>query len=89
MTIHFKRATDGEIQVAVDGLDRCSFFDERDQCRAVEVGCSCCDKMFVEELGAAKVKLRERRPLLCLACDQEALRVALSGITIHIGWFWG
>lgn len=89
MTIHFKRATEEEIQIAVDGLDRCSFFAERDNLMAVEVGCSCCDKMFVEELGAAKVRLRGRRPFLCLACDQEALRVALSGVTIHIGWSWG
>jgi hypothetical protein len=87
MTIHFKRATDEEIAIAVDGLDRCSFFGERDQCRTVEVGCSCCDKMFVEELGAAKQKLRQRRPFLCLACDQEASGLAFTGVTIKIGWF--
>ncbi len=89
MTSHFKRKTDEEIQVVLAALDRCSFFDERDQCRTVEVGCCWCDKMFAEELEAAKVKVRERSQFLCLACDPGSRGAALWGLTVRLRWGTG
>lgn len=86
MTTHFKRQTDEEILTALAGLDRCSFFDERDQCRTVKLGCSCCDETFTEELRAARGKVLERRPLLCLSCDPKANETAFWGLTVRLGW---
>ncbi len=86
MTCYFKRVTAEEIEVAIAGLDRCSFHDHRDGCRTVNVGCSCCDKEFSEELEAAKNNVRNRRPFLCLSCDPAADKYAFTGVTVEFGW---
>lgn len=87
MTCYFERQTEDQIGEAIAGLERCSFFDERDQCRTVVLGCSCCDMPFFEELEAAKKKVSERCPLLCLACDPDASKPGFAGVTVQLGWF--
>lgn len=89
MTCYFERVTEGHIVVAIAGLERCSFYDERDDCRTVVVGCSCCGAPFSEELEAAKEKVNEREPFLCLECDPSATVPAFERITMQPGWLSG
>ena len=84
-TCYFERQTDEQIAVAVAGLEKCSFVDERDGCRTVALGCSCCDDTFLELLEVAKKKVVGRRPLLCIECDPRAVEPAFSSLTDKFG----
>jgi len=40
--------------------------------------------MFVEELGAAKAKVLDRRPFLCLECDPAGLVVPVHEVVVLV-----
>lgn len=75
-----------QLDIMLAGLERCSFYDFREGCRIVEVGCKRCGRIFDEELEAAKDKVSRGRDLLCLSCDPDALNSAVSAVVVRVGW---
>ncbi len=79
--IYSRRRIYSRSEVAIAGLERCSYYDHNDRTRVVEVGCRKCGVPFLEELEAAKQKVTGGLSMLCLSCDDDAGVVSCVRIT--------
>ncbi len=86
MTYCYSGMTYHQVDVAIEGLIGCSYFDHKEGLRVVKVDCTECGSEFSEELAAAKLKVTNGVRLVCLSCDEDAKEPAFTGITVQIGW---
>lgn len=76
---------DREIWAIVASLEENAYLSHGDGCGVVRLICSGCGANFEEELEAAKGKVVDREPFVCLGCDSIADEKALTSVSVLVG----
>lgn len=76
--------TDDQVELMVGSVEDGAFLDRPGGCLVTLVRCVDCERMYEEELEAAKAKIVGRADLLCLSCDPDADVPFFMGVLLQL-----